>query len=784
MAEYIEAFRNYSEMYVTGENLEELKRCVDYAARLNMANIYLHIPTWGARYHPTDRDTYDLNKKIFPNGHSDFRELCEYAASEGVGVTIRTLSHSISLENPVYVSSKPDQRLSHFWRGNLVEAIDADADRLVIRSDQTLPTSHGMPGFKREANPRAEYRFVLLGDEVLKYESYETHADGTITLKVAKERNKLMRGYGRTQAAAHAPGASVRILAGTFGDKVSADHDSTLLDEVAQRYADFNNTMQLNNASFDGLMLYTINTPYGETKFPGLVYSKLDHPTFADSSIGPPRWGFFETEFHQVREALGLDKPRAIPGRMQVRLGLHDDYWPAPSPYGYSYAIVPNAVARYMWCSLQEQDSLHDLKIKTLEGSGLVERYAAAIDQWRRYGPQLPDPVKQRIFNAYSGRGKYPIQVEHFRFEEKGRDLDVIPFQPMRRKEGDRGWGFIQEHGPVYTYQYTRPNTEGLVQVDNPYHGQTPEFIIRVMQDFDRNQFSAKSSKEGIEDSFDRLLGVSPRPVQKIHADKEQGAVEHDLMIPLDPEQGKAAQLKSGQMRLEVEPEGARIAYDNQSARVKSLSYDDDKESEVVSYQVSANLDKARGLGVVLTGDGSNALLVIRIRGGRARDYVIPIDFVGRRYVEIADPQVSWSEARWPITEAWKRWRGDHVNTVLVGFGSVPSKTDASVFIEDIRLLPEKPTALINPVIQYGEGSLEIQGAIPSDRYLWYQGGDRVGIYDLNWNPLETLPVVSNGAQVPSGRSDIRIHNHHPERDPWLECQFFVKDQPVYRIQR
>jgi len=49
------------------------------------------------------------------------------------------------------------------------------------------------------------------------------------------------------------------------------------------------------------------------------------------------------------------------------------------------------------------------------------------------------------------------------------------------------------------------------------------------------------------------------------------------------------------------------------------------------SVRSPSSIYKAKGFGVVITGDGSHALFVIRIRGGGARDYVIPIDFKGRR---------------------------------------------------------------------------------------------------------------------------------------------------------
>jgi len=794
VAEYIRKFSRYSELYITGENLQELKDCVDYAAKMKMASVYLHINTWGGRYQPDDRDTYTLNEKIFPNGHADFKELCDYAHSKGVGVAIRTLSNSISLKNPVYVSNKPDKRLGHFWRGTLVKEIGPESDEVVIKSDRTLPTSYGMPLFDSRPNPRAEHRFVHIDDEVLEYSSFVENKDGSITLKVATRKKKLSRGYGWTEASAHRPGASVRILTGTFIDKVAPDHDSSLLDEIAGRYADFNNKMQLINSSFDGLMLYTICTGYGETKFPGAIYSRLDHPTWPTTSNGRPKWGFFEIDFNSVKNALGLEKPREIPQRMFLMLGLHQDHWAAPSPYGYSYCIVPNAVAGYGSCSIQEQTGFHDVRLDTFKKFGLVDLYTTAIEQWREYGPSLPNPVKERIFNAYDGSLRYPLQIEHFRFEETGNNLEVVPFRPMRREVGDKGWGYLQEHGPIYTYQYMRPNTKGLLQLDNPYREQVPEFIIRVMRDFRRDILTGFVDKQGaggdnaqLNDWLDQMLGDSKVTIHDKVVREATGKVNYRIMIPLDAAGTRGQpthKVDPGQMDLEIRPDGARITYENKAGKTKTFDLDDKKKNSLVTYNSTSSVYNAKGLGIVITGDGSNAMFVVRIRGGGTRDYVIPVDFKGKRYIEIPDPQVSWSEARWPITSAWKRWQGHTVKTVIVGFGSVPPGTKASVFVEDIRLLPEKTSALKNPVVRCGSGTISIRGVIPSDHHIWYTGGNRAEVFDLNWNKLQELPVVVSNAEVPSGRSDISIKNNNEAGDPWLECQFFVRDKSIHRITR
>eukprot|EP00521_Asterionellopsis_glacialis_P008109 CAMPEP_0195287524 /NCGR_PEP_ID=MMETSP0707-20130614/4546_1 /TAXON_ID=33640 /ORGANISM="Asterionellopsis glacialis, Strain CCMP134" /LENGTH=1015 /DNA_ID=CAMNT_0040347285 /DNA_START=99 /DNA_END=3146 /DNA_ORIENTATION=+ len=797
--EYIAKFRRYGEVYINGENLDELKQCVDHAKKIHMTSVYMHINTWGGRYQPFDKETYDLNPKIFPNGWDDFKELKTYAESKGIGVAIRTLSHSISLKNPKYCSKIPDDRLSHFWRGTLVNEIGPNTTEIIIQSDKTLPTSYGSRFFGARPNPGTHRNWVHINNEILQYDGYiENKENGTITLKVAVgAKQKPIRGYGWTSAAAHYPGAPVKILVGLFKDKVSADPDTTMMDAVAERYAEFNNTMCLSNSNFDGIELYITCTAYGETVLPGLVYSKIDHPVACFTSNGPPKWGYFEQRMARVRKELGLDKPSRIPARMTFMIGLHQDHWLAPSPYGFTYSIVPNAVLGYYRCNIQAQNSFHELTVDVFKMNGLLDFYASSIQQWRKYGTNLSDKTKKRILSSYPTQGwggwQYPLQDEHFRFEaatvKNASDslLEVIPFRPMRREGKDRGWGYIQEHGPIYTYQYMRPNTSGFLQMKNPYHEQVPEITIRVMKDFNRTMLSRSTDndKSAIDLDLrmhDTLEGSNLSIKDDLEWTLAPGNYNHDIMIPLDPDQKG---LDSGQMELTTSSSGATITFDNTNSPDEK-AFDIEKRKTLISYRVkNVNIQNAKGLGMIITGDGSDALFVVRICGCGTRDFVVPIDFVGKRYIEIPDPQVSWSVARWPISKAWKRWSPGEssVTSVYVGLVTIPAKTRSSVFVERMQFLPEKISMLKNPVIKCGKGSISITGDVHSDSYIWYKGGDKAKVYDLNWNEKDELPAEVIDAKVAPGLSDISIENHNGEDgDPWLECQFFVKDTAIETV--
>jgi hypothetical protein len=94
-------------------------------------------------------------------------------------------------------------------------------------------------------------------------------------------------------------------------------------------------------------------------------------------------------------------------------------------------------------------------------------------------------------------------------------------------------------------------------------------------------------------------------------------------------------------------------------------------------------------------------------------------------------------------------------------------------------MVGEKPSSMKNPVIHAGAGTLAIQGEVKSGHYLWYQGGDKVGVYDKNWNLQTDLPVVATNYEVDKGFSEYWIDGECATPPPWLDVQFITKGETI-----
>jgi hypothetical protein len=227
---------------------------------------------------------------------------------------------------------------------------------------------------------------------------------------------------------------------------------------------------------------------------------------------------------------------------------------------------------------------------------------------------------------------------------------------------------------------------------------------------------------------------------------------------------------ETGDMRFADTVDGLRITCENQSDERRTF------EQELPFFARRAIMTNHRGIGLDVTGDGSGALLVIRIPG---RDYAVPIDFTGRRTIEIPKGEVSWADGRWGWRTATHTANYGNVGRIHLGFGAVPGKRQASVVIHDLRSLREISTQLENPVIRTGRGRLACKGAIQSGEYLEYTGGKTARVYDRNWNLLRELPVESENYVMPTGEESITITGAGESPIPWLDVQMMTDGTPL-----
>ena len=74
--------------------------------------------------------------------------------------------------------------------------------------------------------------------------------------------------------------------------------------------------------------------------------------------------------------------------------------------------------------------------------------------------------------------------------------------------------------------------------------------------------------------------------------------------------------------------------------------------------------------------------------------------------IVIPSGEVSWSDRRWGWRFSTKNSRYGNLTRVSIGLGKVPPQTHVDVVVSNLRLLPESPVVLRDPVISINNGTL------------------------------------------------------------------------------
>jgi hypothetical protein len=242
-----------------------------------------------------------------------------------------------------------------------------------------------------------------------------------------------------------------------------------------------------------------------------------------------------------------------------------------------------------------------------------------------------------------------------------------VPAKVLTRRQGDAPWRYGQEHGVIAPRQYVRPGE--TLRLENPCAGQPCRFRIRVLAAF------APDGKDNV----------------PLLADK--GSIDN----PTDTR---------------VQRDGDRLTLSGSNPRGEVIWEAD----RLPSWRHKVDMSGRRGVGMWMTGDGSGAALLLATG---QRDYVVPLDFTGRRWVEIPNGEAAWADGRWGWRMgSWKSARYDEVGGFKLGFGMLPARKDVAVTVEGLRALKEVPADLADPVITVGAGRLAVKGTVATGRAI------------------------------------------------------------------
>lgn len=703
---WIEANADTSHLNIIGDSLDEVREAFPFAKRMDARSIYLWPGMWRGEYWLDRRRNDDVNPALFPGGRADLEALAKEARAQGLGLKLHYLSGNIGEHDPDFVEPHLSPELASWGNGTLAEPADPMARELVVR----LGPAVLMPEVRADNDPEHpapslpsffNFRTIRIGDEWVRADRVSAEGDGRYVLRGCR------RGMWETAAVAHAAGAPWRGYLRPYDQDFVPAGNAALLQTVAQRWANLNNSIGCAVANFDGLENHDSAGRWGGRKFATLVYQGLDHPVKATSSNGQPPPCFLEYRFNRVRNMLGSFRGDDA----GVSLFRADPSRSAPGLEEAEYQLSRAAFWGVRGFDLGSND-VKGVPIATLRNYGFRDELLDLIRTWKTTSAAL-NAEQRRSLNVFSPpdprrrgfNGWHPQADRLWRLE----DGQVRAWHALTDRHFAGNWHTGQEHGVITPRFYARPGDSLELGSEQAPADDAPLLLVgRVLPAFD------------------------PR---------------HEANIDLMPLLGEG----SGTLQATNPADEPRWT----------------AELPRKPLPRALDLSKHRGLGLWVTGDGSGAALVIQLHAGNARDYVVPIDFTGRRWIEIPNGEVAWRLRDWGWRNGTeKSFRYDNVREISIGLGYLPARADCHVEIEGLRALREIEPALIDPAFTLNGNIVHVSGTIPSGHHFILPLKGPCLTFDPNWKPGPAL-ARSGELHGPSRKADFTFQA--PEPSGWLE---------------
>lgn len=761
-------FADRSQMILEGESLEELRAGIPYAERMQAKEIYLFTQTWRTDgFWPGQNGHVHINRSVFPRGEEDLRAFSDELAAKGMQLKIHYVSGGIGKNDIHRVGTKPDRRLASWAKGTVVNPVNADDSTIVIKptspvtwsggDDKKLGRPDDLPSF-------IHFNVLRIDDELIEVGSFGKNADGSWLLAGCR------RGAFGTTKAAHASDIEVTALVVPYNQNFVPDNDSPLLEEMAKEFAGLLERCNIAHTEYDGAEIHCYNGRWGYRKFATLVYQNLSRPVTAHDSLGREPRANFEYRFHSTRRLMRGLCPFTHSG------------WNAPVQLDSPSRKASAMLDAHFFLSqghhggglgLCRPEPLFSVSAASLKAFGLTDPMIQAVLDWKAVSRLLNEEQHTQLQASFQRpSGGMPHRNQHLQSPVvhepmKTKDgYEIVPVRVLTRTKGDIQWQLGQEHGPIGPRQFIKAGEH--LELINPERPQIPGFLVRVLWGFapDGPAVAAATSDVSapVENSTTDLYisgneGTNTQP---------QGVKPNLQMMPTANQNirnpGASIVTKEGDLlRVAADHPGEKEAWES-----LNLPF----------WNSALDMSGRRGIGMEIDGDGSGATLLVQIRGKGTRDYTVPIDFTGRRWIEIPNGEVAWAQGDWGWRMPTKHCNYDTVSMVNLGFGYIPPRSKPTVTVSRLQALAEIPVTLTNPVITLGMRRVTVTGTVSSGEYLEYKGGETASVYDANWNLLRTLGISGSG-EIPTGPLAVSLDAASSGPKPWLEIQITTRGEPM-----
>ncbi|MBD0400609.1 hypothetical protein [Flammeovirga sp. EKP202] len=703
--EWIETSYDVSNINILPKTPEELDEFLPYAKMMDAKGIYEHPVVWNAH-------TFDgVNEKIYPKGLEDLVAYKDHLKEEGLRLNSHRMSGTVRHNDELFVQGKegvhPD---IEFWgKVTLKKNIGLSSNKIIVVPTEgtEFPTIYRGGGRSVYGPPVYMRAFTFenfkIGDEWIKAKKMKDLGDGTWEL------SQIRRGVYGSKATKHTTEETMTGYLCGNGAVFQPGPNTALFEELADRWATLSNKLELVNANFDGAEWNFSHGVWGFEKFASLTYQKLDHPTWSMTSHGIPPEAWLEYRFNKTKKAFGgkyliQDAIRYFAGN-ESRI--------TPSIEEIEYQLLDLTLKNSRIFSIA--DGTRGIALEELEKNGNIEPTLHKFKEYKKVSFAL-SPQQRKYINVHR-------KIENAKLPLSGH-------KPMGtaswRLDGNQLRKWYSVGTETYTNEWFIGQEHGCV---------TPRFYVQNGQD--QSLIVPKEIKSDFE-AFSLIGRVLP----KFDPESE----ENIALLPLMKLDNKITVARTNTKKVEH--------YDLKALKEYSIP-----KTDLVHH---------RGIGLYVTGDNSGATLVVRVSDGHlARDYAIPVNFSGRKWIEIPTGEQGWRVRNWHWCPKTKKVIHYHnIKKISVGLGYVPADTKASVTIEELQALKEINEGLVNPQFTVGGQSFKIKNTIATGNHFELKTDGNFVIYDEYWNKLSEQKVKMK--KQPTTLSQLKIESKD-SKAIWLE---------------
>jgi len=650
----------------------------------------------------------ELNREKWPEGWETWRRIVARLHAAGVGSIFHTYGFFIDKRSK-YVTPVPDPRLDAFRTFTLAEPLSAEATEIAV--NESTAGMSTITGFFEQNSV-----VLHIGDELVTFGGVSQEAPWRFT--------GVKRGAHGTKAAAHERGAKARHLKELFGLFVP-DVESSLFEEIAANHA-----AVVNHCGFDGIYIDAIDGSsilrggdecwYWADKFVVEIQKRLKKPVGMEMSAMwhhfwqyRTRWQAWDFPRRGQKRFIELHAAEDNGGLL---LPLHLGWWGFWSFSPPQIEPTYPDVMEYLGAKLIGWDAGISLT------AGVDREALRSTPLFRRAVDTLRTCEELRHAKAFDETAKAKLR-------EPGSEFTLY-----KNAAGKTRFRRIQSH--AQTVALAEPWTLAW-NVTNSFTAQPVKFRIEALM-------SAAPSTTTNSRLVAALTTADAEHWQRTSA---EGVTCHPTFAT-DPDSSACALVATNAGKVPRNAAWARLTK---------------------RFEPWLNLKEHEALSVEVEGDGSGALLAIRLESpnhiayGAVADRYINVDFTGRRRFTLVETESGrWSDYGWNDAKYLY-----HVYREIVDFGTIESVSvwlqnlapgrETKVRIGPIRALPMRPVAVTNPKLTVGGKTIEFPVELAPGSWIEGNNPDDCAVYGAKGEPLGKVTPRGDWPVLPGGSNPFQF---------------------------